>query len=868
MKRTPLIIIGAAALLVCAVIVVCTIVIVHGLSSHFAADSKTTVTASATPVNVAPVSESGDPGWPRKITSGDTVVDLYDPQVSKWDGDQIQAYAAVSVETAGSQQSTYGQVFFTAHATEDKTNRTVTLSDFHVTKGSFPTATDKAATYLSIIQQAEGNRSEVVPKDHILSDLAIAKADQETPTALKNDPPRIIFSTRPAVLVLIDGQPVLRPVGQDNLQRVINTRALILFDQGSNTYYLTLMNGWVQSSSAEGPWTYAKRVPDSVRRAAAQLASSGQVDLMNGQQSAQNGSRVQAGQGHLNQQGQTQDGEGQPEPTALRKESLDQHLKDGTFPTIYVSTTPAELLTSQGDPQFKPVTNTGLLYVVNSGDQIFMNSADHNFYILVSGRWFTSSSMNGPWRYVDGKNLPSDFAKIPENDQKGSVLASVPGTPASQEAYIENQIPETATINRQQASLSVNYDGNPQFQPIPGTNLQYAVNTATPVLEVGPNDYRAVQDGVWFAAPSPQGPWTVATDVPPDVYSIPPSSPVHNVTYVRIYGYTPDDVYCGYTPGYYGTCVDADDCVVYGTGWYYPPYIGAAWYGWPWTYGLGVGFGWSPLDGWGFGFGAGFLGPYFGPWWGPWWGPFGVGVWFPHWGFGFGSFGFARFGFDRFGFGRFGWGGLHSASLYGRWGRSAAIGARAGWAGGRLASGARGGIAGGGINARTGGMGRNFGAGRNGAFGGGRGATSGAGRTGAFGGARTNGLGAGRAGASGGARGRTLGGTRGGTAVGGGARGAGGARGGSGRASGGAASRGGFSGASRGGFGGAPRGGLGGAPRGGFGGASRGGFGGAPRGGFGGAPRGGFGGGSRGGFGGGSRGGFGGGRGGGGGRHR
>jgi hypothetical protein len=83
-----------------------------------------------------------------------------------------------------------------------------------------------------------------------------------------------------------------------------------------------------------------------------------------------------------------------------------------------------------------------------------------------------------------------------------------------------------------------------------------------------------VNNGVWFSSVVATGPWVVATSVPPVIYTIPPSSPVHYVTYVQVYGYTPSVVYVGYTPGSYGTVVSSDGVVVYGTGYYYPPYIG------------------------------------------------------------------------------------------------------------------------------------------------------------------------------------------------------------------------------------------------------------------------------------------------------
>lgn len=43
----------------------------------------------------------------------------------------------------------------------------------------------------------------------------------------------------------------------------------------------------------------------------------------------------------------------------------------------------------------------------------------------------------------------------------------------------------------------------------------------------------------------------------------------------------------------YGTVVTSSSVVVYGTGWYYPAYVGAYWYGWPYTYGYGAAFTWG-----------------------------------------------------------------------------------------------------------------------------------------------------------------------------------------------------------------------------------------------------------------------------------
>jgi len=388
--------------------------------------------------------------------------------------------------------------------------------------------------------------------------------------------------------VPIDGSPVLRPVsGQKDVQRVINTSALILLDQKKNAYYLYLTDVWVQSQAVEGPWSYTAKPPHNIEKIRKNLEKNMESEGMSNSDSSDDST------------------------------SLKDQFKSATPPTVYISTVPTQLITTQGQPQFSPIAGTGLIYVTNTTSDLFRYEPNQDYYVLISGRWFKARSLDGPWAYVAGNALPQDFARIPDDSPKARVLVSVPGTPEAQEAIIANSIPETQTINRSEKKLTVNYDGQPQFNAIDGTSLQYAVNCPTPVIQVSANSYFAVDSGVWFSASSATGPWVVATSVPSVIYSIPPTSPLHNVTYVRVYDSTPDVVYAGYTPGYFGTVVSLDDTVVYGTGYFYRPYIGDIWIGYPWSYGFGAGFDWSLGGGWAFDFGFGFGYPFFSPWWGP-----------------------------------------------------------------------------------------------------------------------------------------------------------------------------------------------------------------------------------------------------------
>jgi hypothetical protein len=188
--------------------------------------------------------------------------------------------------------------------------------------------------------------------------------------------------------------------------------------------------------------------------------------------------------------------------------------------------------------------------------------------------------------------------------------------------------------SRTAAHFTVKCDGAPDFQPVTDTTLRHAVNSLTPVIVTTSGSYYACQTAAWFTSSSPNGPWTVATTVPVDIYTIPPSSPLHYVTYVKVYGYPPTSVYVGYTPGYSGTVLSSDGVVVYGTGYSYPSYIGSTlWVPSPYTYGVGAAFSWSAAAGWALGFGLGFTAGALSPWWGP-VGYWGWGAVAPAWGWG------------------------------------------------------------------------------------------------------------------------------------------------------------------------------------------------------------------------------------------
>jgi hypothetical protein len=582
---------------------------------------------SATKTGIAHIARKAEKGWPRTFTSADDRFIIYQPQVEKWEGNRIDLYSAVELKSGKDNSAKYGVVWLEARTEVDKVNRLVTLDQAKVTKVKFPAAADKESSLMHLLQTKLPAATKTVSLDRLEAAVELDKEVIKT-VEVKNDPPKVIVASKPSLLVLVDGPPQMRKLPDTEVQQIINTKSTILFFQDKKLYFLRVQKWWLQSEELEGPWKRVEKLPEEVKKAEEALA---------GQQLAES-----------------------PDAKPSQQATPNEAGKKAEVPMVYVAFEPAELIETKGEPQYDRIPGTGLEYATNTNGNIFRFNGQ--YYILISGRWFKGASLDGAWTFVNGNELPADFAKIPGDNPKATVLASVPGTSQSKEALIANSIPQTATITRSEAKLTVQYDGEPTFAPVQGTSLQYASNTSAAVIKVSDRQYFCVEAGVWFEGPTPQGPWSAADSVPPEIYTIPPGSPLHYVTYVEVYGSTPELVYVGYTPGYYGTVVSAStNTVVYGTGWHYAPYIGpTVWYGWPYTYGVGAGFTYTTDSGWSFGFGYGYT--YY-PGYYPWWGPMGYYgcCWYPYYGWG-------------------AWGGAAAANVYGVWGNTAYSRTAAAWA--------------------------------------------------------------------------------------------------------------------------------------------------------------------------------------------
>ncbi len=498
--------------------------------------------------------------WPKMIQTQDTRIEIYQPQLEKFNDNKLVARSVLSVTSASTPEPVFGVLCFRSTVDTDTDNRMVTLSDISVNKVLFPDSLEEQKDKLTAVIKSEMPKWTLqMSLDEMLTSLELVEKEKKAGDEMNNTPPKIIFSEVPSVLLSFDGEPKLMKVENTKLMKVINTPFFVALDTKSKTYFLKAGDRWMKAEDAKGPWQAAESVPASVISLAGQGNPSAAI------------------------------GEAGVKPA----EGMDNFLQ------ILVATEPAELIVTDGEPTFQAVTGTNLLFISNTDSDVFMDIETQQIYALLSGRWFTAPKKDGPWSYVYPDKLPPDFAKIPPASVKGSVRAHIAGTEEAREAVAETLIPQTAAVKRSDANLAVTYDGKPQFEPIPDTSMQYAVNSPYSIILVD-NRYYCCHDAVWFVADSPVGPWTLCTDVPQVIYTIPPSCPIYPVRYVYVYDSTPDIVYVGYTSGYLN-CYRYRGCVVYGTGFYYRPWYGSYCYSRPWTWGFGFYYD-DTINCWGFGF--------------------------------------------------------------------------------------------------------------------------------------------------------------------------------------------------------------------------------------------------------------------------
>jgi hypothetical protein len=532
------------------------------LSMAFAANTRTPDTSS-----------NSDQGWPRQYSDGRAKLVLYQPQVDSWtDFRKLAARFVISLMTSRNAQPVWGVLYVEADTSVNRDSRVVAFDTFKIASVSYPAAKGVAEStvWSALTRKLLPERPAAIAVQRILAymDPGLVNSRQ---TEVLLDPPAILVSTQPAVLVIIDGQPLLMDIEETNLQKVLNTNWDLFFDKRGSRYYLRDEKTWFSAKDLTEGWTAVTKLPKDFGK----LPATDQYQEV--------------------------------------KQSILDIPKPAVMKLVLVLQKPAELIVVKGHPSFLPIAGTDLMWVTNTECDVFFHRSSAQFYFLTSGRWFRAAELKSNGWVAATTSLPIDFKKIPRDHPRAHVLAAVPGTRQAEEAVLSASIPQTATIDRKSAKAVVQYVGDqPKFELIEGTVVSYAANTPNDVFRVNDRFYLCLE-GVWFISREATGPWAITAEVPAELYAIPPSSPKYHVTYVTIYDSTADSVTFGYTAGYTGVYIGYG-VAMWGTGYYYPPYYGNGYYPYPvywpgsyYTYGVSAWY--NPATG-GYRRGSAVYGPY------------------------------------------------------------------------------------------------------------------------------------------------------------------------------------------------------------------------------------------------------------------
>lgn len=466
-----------------------------------------------------------DPGWPRTFADQKAELVVYQPQVETWsEYKTLNGRCAFTVRRPDAGDPVYGTFRFSGETLVDLEKKLVLLRAVKkfdmrlqgVAKG-------EREAWIATAERLLPTDALILSLDRVVASLQAA-ATPPRETKVRSEAPPIFVRTHPAVLVILDGPPVLAELQNSKLRRVINTNWPLYHDPQSGAYYLSYEQTWLKSPSLEGSFLAQREVPRDLLR---------------------------------------------PELAAPATAASDGNPRPGKVEVI-LSQKPAELIVIDGAPKLESVADTTLFAVVNTESDLFYESQSKSYYFLTSGRWFQSAATDGAWRYAS-QELPATFRAIPAEHPRAHVLASVPGTREAEDAVLLASIPRKSSLPRTGFTAETTYAGAPEFTWIEGTKVAYAKNTQNDVFRIG-NYYYLCLQGAWFYSLKPTGPWEIAERVPEDLYAIPESSSKHHVTYVRVYDATPNTVVVGYTSGYVGSYV-SNGVVVWGTGYYYAPYV-------------------------------------------------------------------------------------------------------------------------------------------------------------------------------------------------------------------------------------------------------------------------------------------------------
>src|SRR5262245_39029130 len=165
-----------------------------------------------------------DGGWPRAYTTnaGARLL-IYQPQVASWESQKnMLAYAAVAYQAKGVAMPTLGTATIEADTNVSLDTRLVRFTGIRVTQSNFPTLNrDQVRDLTDTLVDGIPEEDRIIALDRVLESVDRSQIRPANVEGVKSDPPVVFYSTKPAILVNLDGEPIWSPIAENDLKYAV-----------------------------------------------------------------------------------------------------------------------------------------------------------------------------------------------------------------------------------------------------------------------------------------------------------------------------------------------------------------------------------------------------------------------------------------------------------------------------------------------------------------------------------------------------------------------------------------------------------------------------------------------------------------------
>jgi hypothetical protein len=237
--------------------------------------------------------------------------------------------------------------------------------------------------------------------------------------------PDILFSTKPAEVILFEGKPVYAAIPGTELSYATNTANIVFRHAKTNQVYFLTAGRWFSATGLDGPWTFASAsLPEDFAKIPRDSPASQVLASVPGTEEAKD--------------------------AVLMAQIPTRAIVDPVAAAAKVK------VVYDGEPKFSPIEGSSVAYAINTREKVL--KVGDAYYICLDGIWFFASGPNGPWETA--KSVPDAIYDIP----------------ASSPVYNVTYVRQTTTP---EGSIEASYTAGYTGTMIMGTSVGFSVVYST-----------------------------------------------------------------------------------------------------------------------------------------------------------------------------------------------------------------------------------------------------------------------------------------------------------------------------------------------------------------------------------------------------